>query len=66
MVDPKFKLITSHEPDLFEQRLRDFVDSLSRDDIIVDVKFSSAVRPTGAVVYSALVHYQETSAWGDS
>ncbi|HEX7039099.1 MAG TPA: hypothetical protein VF202_03180 [Trueperaceae bacterium] len=65
-MDPKFKLITSHEQELFEQRLRDFIDSLGRDDIIVDVKFSTATRPTGAVEYSALVHYQETSAWGDS
>ncbi len=65
-MDPKFKLITSHEHGLFEQRLRDFVDSLARDDIIVDVKFSTASRPDGAVEFSALVHYQETSAWGDS
>jgi len=65
-VDPKFKLITSHERELFEARLRDFIDSLSRDDIIVDVKFSTAPLPSGGVEYSALVHYQETSAWGDS
>jgi hypothetical protein len=65
-VDPKFKLITSHEQDLFEERLRDFVDSLGRDDIIVDVKFSTAPRPAGGIEYSALVHYQETSSWGDS
>ncbi|HLV11534.1 MAG TPA: hypothetical protein VKY42_03715 [Trueperaceae bacterium] len=65
-MDPKFKLITSHEQDLFEQRLSDFVDGLSRDDVIVDVKFSTAARPGGGVEYSALVHYQETSPWGDS
>ncbi len=65
-MDPKFKLISSHEQDLFERRLADFVDAMGRDDIIVDVKFSTAARANGGVEYSALVHYQETASWGDS
>jgi hypothetical protein len=32
----------------------------------MDVKFSTAPRPAGGIEYSALVHYQETSSWGDS
>ncbi len=63
-MDPKFKLITSTDPTVFERRLADFIDSLARDDVIVDVKFSTS--PTsGGVEYSALVHYQATEAWRD-
>ena len=63
-MDPKFKLISSNIHELFEQRLDDFISSLSRDDVVVDVKFSTA--PSGtSVEYSALVHYQTTSAWDD-
>ncbi len=62
-MDPKFKLITSSDPTMFETRLADFIDSLARDDVIVDVKFSTT---TGAVgtEYSVLIHYQATEAWG--
>ena len=45
-MDPKFKLVTSHEVDLFEQRLMDFVDSLSRDDVGVNVAFLRRGLPT--------------------
>ncbi len=65
-MDPKFVLISSNDHDLFEQRLRDFVDSLSRDDVLVDIKFSTAPLSGGGVEFSALIHFQETSSWGDS
>ncbi len=65
-MDPKFKLISSNDHDNFERRLRDFVDALSRDDVIVDIKFSTAPLVSGGVEFSALVHYQETSSWGES
>ncbi|HZW99732.1 MAG TPA: hypothetical protein VFF10_06690 [Trueperaceae bacterium] len=65
-MDPKLKLISSNDHDNFERRLRDFLDSLGRDDVIVDIKFSTAHLVTGGVEFSALVHYQETSSWGDS
>lgn len=61
-VDPRFKLISSNVHELFEQRLNDFVDSLDRDAIIVDVGFSTTSHGT-SVEYSALIHYQETTAW---
>jgi hypothetical protein len=61
-VSPKFKLISSSSLEAFEERLNDFMGSLDRDDVIVDVKFSTASRD-GTVEYSALVHYQRTEAW---
>lgn len=63
-MEPKFKLISSNVHELFEQRLDDFIGSLNRDDIVVDVKFSTAGYGTG-VEYSALVHYQATDEWTD-
>lgn len=63
-MDPKFKLISSNVHELFEQRLEDFVSSLGRDDVIVDIKFATAPYGSG-VEYSALLHYQTTSAWDD-
>lgn len=65
-MEPKFKLISSNDHDLFEQRLRDFVSAMSRDDVIVDIKFSTASLASGGVEFSALLHYQETASWGDS
>ena len=47
---------------LFEERLNAFIASLARDDVIVDIKFSTCQISAG-VDYSALVHYQQTEAW---
>ena len=63
-MEVKLKLIGSTSPDIFEQRLNDFVASLDKDDIVVDVKFSTS--PAGnQVEYNALVHYQTTDSWSD-
>ncbi len=61
-MEPKFKLISSNNFELFEARLNDFIASLDRDTLIVDVKFSTAALET-TVEFSALVHYQETESW---
>jgi len=61
-MEPKFKLISSNNFELFETRLNDFIASLDRDALIVDVKFSSAALDS-TVEFSALVHYQETEGW---
>jgi hypothetical protein len=61
-VNPKFKLISSSSLEAFEERINDFIGSLDRDDVIVDVKFSTAGRDS-TVEYSALVHYTRTEAW---
>lgn len=60
----KFKLITSNDPDMFESRLRTFISSLGLDDIIVDIKFSTAMEG-GRVEYSALLQYKQTEGWAD-
>lgn len=61
-MDVNFKLVTSNSVEHFERRLNEFIASLSRDDVVVDVKFSTAAYGTG-VEFSALVHYQTTSEW---
>ncbi|MBW7916437.1 MAG: hypothetical protein H3C53_07150 [Trueperaceae bacterium] len=61
-MDVNFKLITSNSVEHFERRLNEFVEGLSRDDVVVDVKFSTATYGTG-VEFSALVQYQTTSDW---
>lgn len=59
---PKFKLISSNNFDLFEERLENFVSSLSDDDVIVNVEFSTSALDM-SVEYSALIHYQPTEPW---
>lgn len=61
---PKFKVISSNSVELFEERLNRFIAGLSLDDVIVDVKFSTAASG-GTVEYSALIHYQQTERWQD-
>lgn len=62
-MDPKFKLVSSSDFMIFEERLNGFIAGLARDDVIVDVKFSTAAVTSGDVEFSALVHYQQTEAW---
>ena len=63
-MEAKFKLISSNNFELFENRLNDFIGSLDRDDVVVDVKFATAALNT-TIEFSALVHYQQTESWGD-
>lgn len=58
----KFRLISSSSIERFEERLNLFMEDLGPDDIIVDIKFSTAASET-SVEYSALVHYQHTEGW---
>ena len=63
-MEPKFKLISSTSIDTFEERLNRFVLSIGVDDVIVDIKFSTA--PSGtSTEFSALVHYQQTEGWSE-
>jgi hypothetical protein len=62
-MSPRFKLISSNNFDLFEERLNEFVESLPMDSMIVDIKFATAALHT-TVEYSALVHYQQSQSWG--
>ena len=58
----KFKLISSNSYDLFEERLNEFVTSLSPNDLIIDIKFATTAL-SSSVEYSALLHYQKTESW---
>jgi hypothetical protein len=62
-MSPRFKLISSNNFDLFEERLNEFVESLPLDNVIVDVKFSTTALHT-TVEFTALVHYQQAQSWG--
>jgi hypothetical protein len=61
-MSPRFKLISSNNFDLFEERLNEFVESLPMDNIVVDVKFATAALHT-TVEYSALIHYQQAQGY---
>jgi hypothetical protein len=63
-MDAKFKLVTSRSVENFERQLDEFMAGLARDDVVVDIKFSTAPIGSG-VEYSALVHYQTTEQWLD-
>lgn len=59
---PRFKLITSNSIDRFEERLAAYLDQLDRDEMVVDVKFTTAALGT-TVEFSALVQTQKTESW---
>lgn len=58
----EMKLVTANDPALFEERLARTLATLSPDDVIVDVAFSTC-EAEGGVAYSALVHVQRTESW---
>ncbi len=63
-MESKFKVITSNDVYLFEERLNRFLQELKTDEIIVDVKYASTATDSN-VEYSALIHYQLTEGWKD-
>ena len=63
-METKLKLITANDVDLFEERLNKFLQSLKKDEIIVDVKYTNATMGN-SIEYSALIHYQLTESWQD-
>lgn len=62
MSTPRFKLVTSNDIERFEERLNAYVEQLDRDEMVVDVKFTTAPYGSG-VEYSALVQTQKTESW---
>lgn len=60
----KFKVISSNSLELFQERLNRFIESLSLDDVVVDIKFATTAFGE-TVEYSALVHYQHTESWSE-
>jgi hypothetical protein len=63
MITPKFKVVTSNAIERFEERLNEFVESLDRDDMVVDIKFSTCRTGGDGIEYSALIQYQKTESW---
>ena len=59
----RVKLVSSNNFELFEERLNEFIASLSANMLIVDIKFATTAL-SSSVEYSALVHYQHTEGWG--
>ena len=59
---PRFKLVTSNSIDRFEERLAAYLEQLDRDEMVVDVKFTTAAVGT-TVEFSALIQTQKTESW---
>lgn len=59
---PRFKVVTSNSLDLFEERLNAYLDQLDRDEMVVDVKFTTAALES-SIEFSALVQTQKTESW---
>jgi hypothetical protein len=59
----EFKLITSPDADIFEERLNRFVHDLGPDVVLGHINFSTTVLANGTVVYSALIAYRKPEAW---
>ncbi len=54
----EFKLISAPDQEIFENRLRDFIESLGRSATIGNINFSTAVMQNGEVMYSVLVAFR--------
>jgi hypothetical protein len=57
----RFRVITGNDPDIFQERLNRFVESLPEDVVLVEVKF--AVAEGASPLFAALVQYKEVEAW---
>jgi len=56
------KVIAATDPDMFQDRLNRFVESLPEEALIVDIKFSTSTAAT-QTLYAALVQYKLVEAW---
>lgn len=58
----EFKLIAATDPDIFQERLNRFIESLPEETLLVDVKFSTS--QTGSqTTYAALLQYKSVEEW---
>ena len=60
---PQYRIVTSSEQDLFQERLNRLIEELPEDATLGDIQFTSAVSPSGAVVFSALVAFVQAEPW---
>lgn len=57
----RFRLITANDPDIFQERLNRFVESLPENTVLVEVRFAVSEGPSP--LFAALVQYKEVEAW---
>ncbi len=60
-----YRLISSAEMDLFQERLNRLSAALSTDEAVADIKFCTTLGHDGKVLYSALLTIKTVEAWQD-
>jgi len=60
----QLKLIAAADPDVFQDRLNRFIESLPEETVIVDIKFSTSTTAS-QTLYAALVQYKQVEAWAE-
>lgn len=58
----QFKLVSATDPDIFQERLNRFVQSLPLETLLIDVKFSTSQNGS-QTTYAALVQYKSVEEW---
>jgi hypothetical protein len=61
----EFRLISSHEPDIFQERLNRLIASFGPEIAIGEVRFDTSALPNGNVMFSALVSFKRVENWGE-
>jgi hypothetical protein len=61
----EFRLISSTEAELFQERLNRFIASLGPDVVLGEIKFDTTSMPSGHVNYSALVSFKRVEGWAE-
>jgi hypothetical protein len=61
----EFRLINSHEPDIFQERLNRLIASFGPDVAIHEVRFDTTTLPNGNVMFSALVSFKRVETWSE-
>ncbi|RDI95235.1 hypothetical protein DV704_07955 [Meiothermus sp. QL-1] len=56
------KLIAAADPDVFQERLNRFIQSLPEEALLVDIKFSTS-QSGNQTTYAALVQYKTVESW---
>ncbi len=58
----RLKLIAAADPDMFQDRLNRYIESLPPETLIVDIKFSTS-HSGSQTTYAALVQYKAVEEW---
>ncbi len=59
----RFRILTANDPDILQERLNRFVEGLSEDTVLVEVRFAVSAGPSP--LYAVLVQYKEVESWKD-